>query len=140
MGTPPRMTVHLDWRGGLRFVGNVGDTGIAVDGDNESAPSPVQMLTTGLAGCMAIDVVHILSRMRTPANALSVELTVERAESDPRRVMTADMRFTIVGDVPAHNVQRALDMSRETYCSVWHSLREDIPLQTSFQVVAGEAP
>ena len=135
MGTPARMTVHPDWQGDLRFAGEVGDTAIALDGDNEVAASPVQMLTTGLAGCMAIDVVHILARMRTPPDDLRVELVVERAATDPRRVITADMRFTIVGDVPAKNVQRALDMSTETYCSVWHSLRDDIRLATSFEVV-----
>jgi len=130
------MTVQLDWQGDLRFAGRIDDTPVTVDGDQQSAASPVQMLSAALAGCMAIDVVHILSRMRTPADALSVELSVERASCDPRRVVNADMRFTITGDVPAKNVQRALDMSRETYCSVWHSLREDIRLETSFDVVA----
>jgi putative redox protein len=72
--------------------------------------------------------------MRTPASALSIELTVERAATDPRRVITATMKFVIVGEVPEKNVRRALDMSRETYCSVWHSLREDIPLHTSFDI------
>jgi uncharacterized OsmC-like protein len=36
--------------------------------------------------------------------------------------------------VPDKNIQRALDMSRETYCSVWHSLRRDIELKTGFEV------
>ena len=128
------MTVQLDWHGDLRFAGSVAGTPVEIDGDSESAPSPVQMLTASLAACMAIDVVHILGRMRTPAAGLSVELTAERAENDPRRVVRAQMHYRITGDVPEKNVQRALDMSRETYCSVWHSLREDIPLELSFEV------
>jgi uncharacterized OsmC-like protein len=31
-------------------------------------------------------------------------------------------------------VQRAIDLSREKYCSVWHSLRQDIDFRTSFDV------
>jgi len=134
MPTPPQMKVHLDWDGELRFSGHAGETPLAVDGDAESAPSPVQMLSAGLAGCMAIDIVHILAKMRTPASSLAVDLTVRRALSNPHRVVAAAMRFTIVGNVPEKNVARAIDMSRETYCSVWHSLREDIEFETTFEV------
>jgi uncharacterized OsmC-like protein len=31
-------------------------------------------------------------------------------------------------------VQRAIDLSREKYCSVWHSLRQEITLDTTFEV------
>ena len=137
MATLPRHTVRLDWDGDLRFKGSADAAAVAVDGDALIAASPVQMLATGLAGCMAIDVVHILTKMRTPPSALSVELTVERAATDPRRIVDATMNFVVVGDVPSKSMQRALDMSRETYCSVWHSLREDIPLQASFEIRPG---
>ena len=137
MSPSPDHTIRLSWDGALRFSGTADDQPVALDGDNQAAASPVQMLATGLAGCMAIDVVHILSRMRTPASTISVELTIDRAESDPRRVIAARMEFQVTGDVPAKNVERALAMSRETYCSVWHSLRQDIDFETSFEIEAG---
>jgi len=31
-------------------------------------------------------------------------------------------------------VQRAIDLSHDKYCSVWHSLRRDIELTTTFEV------
>lgn len=128
------MKVHLDWDGELRFCGDIDGAPVRVDGDSAAAPSPVQLLATALAGCMAIDIVHILEKMRTPATGLSVELAVQRAERDPRRVVSGTMRFTVVGKVPDKNVQRALDMSRETYCSVWQSLRQDIALECTFEL------
>lgn len=134
MASSNTMTVNLDWQGDQLFLGSVGDTPVSVDGKAADAASPVQQLATGLAGCMAIDVVHILGRMRTSPVEMSIELTIERAPNDPRRVLRADMHFVIVGDVPDKNIQRALDMSRETYCSVWHSLRQDIELNTGFEV------
>ena len=85
---------------------------------------------------MAIDVVHILDRMRTPASALRVDLELERAPEDPRRVTSLTLSFSIGGDVPEKNVERALDLSRETYCSVLHSLRRDIRIEIPFEVVA----
>jgi uncharacterized OsmC-like protein len=41
------------------------------------------------------------------------------------------------GDVPPDRVERALELSRERYCSVWHSLRSDIDFRTSFEVAPG---
>ena len=36
--------------------------------------------------------------------------------------------------LPGPKVDRAIALSRETYCSVWHSLRQDISFETSFEV------
>jgi uncharacterized OsmC-like protein len=46
------------------------------------------------------------------------------------------LRFAIHGDVPAGAVERAIALSREKYCSVWHSLRQDIELTTAFDILA----
>ncbi|MEC7900694.1 MAG: OsmC family protein [Acidobacteriota bacterium] len=134
MQTTPDIKLHLDWDGELRFSGAIDDTTVHVDGSSETAPSPVQMLSTALAGCMAIDIVDILAKMRTPADSLCVDLAVERAKQTPRRVASAEMEFTILGNVPEKNVSRAIEMSRETYCSVWHSLQPDIEFQTTFKL------
>jgi uncharacterized OsmC-like protein len=36
--------------------------------------------------------------------------------------------------VPPAQIQRAIDLSREKYCSVWHSMRQDIELNVTFEV------
>ena len=36
--------------------------------------------------------------------------------------------------VPPAAVERAIALSREKYCSVWHSLRQDIQLSTAFDI------
>jgi putative redox protein len=94
----------------------------------------VQALAFGLAGCMAIDVVHILTRGRLAVSALAVRLVGERAPQEPRRFVKLDLHFSVRGDVPADKVERALALSREKYCSVWHSIRQDIPLTTTFEI------
>ena len=134
MQTTPDIKLHLDWDGELRFSGAIDDTIVHVDGSSEIAPSPVQMLSTALAGCMAIDIVDILAKMRTPADSMCIDLAVERAKQTPRRVVSAEMVFTILGNVPEKNVSRAIEMSRDTYCSVWHSLQPDIKFQTTFKL------
>ena len=59
MQNTPDIKLHLNWDGELRFSGAIDDTIVHVDGSSEIAPSPVQMLSAALAGCMAIDIVDI---------------------------------------------------------------------------------
>jgi len=44
------------------------------------------------------------------------------------------LHFEVTGAVPPDRVERAIALSRETYCSVWHSMRPDIAFTTSFSV------
>lgn len=87
-----------------------------------------------LAGCMAIDVADIVIKGRHPLRALEAKISGERAQDPPRRFTRFTLHFVVTGDVPAHAVERAIQLSRDKYCSVWHSLRQDIDLNTSFEV------
>jgi putative redox protein len=107
---------------------------VVLDSAGEAGPSPVQMLACSLAGCMAIDVVHILEKGRVPLRALRASLVAERAPGDPRRLVKVDLRFHVRGDVPRDRVERAVALSREKYCSVWHSLRPDIAFTTAIEL------
>ena len=87
-----------------------------------------------LAGCMAIDVADIVIKGRHRLIALEARITGERAPEPPRRFTHFTLHFTVSGDVPNHVVDRAIQLSRDKYCSVWHSLRADIALDTTFEV------
>ena len=131
----PPVAGNLVWEGDLRFRAASGTTQIVIDGDSSAGPSPVQTLIISLAGCMAIDVVSILRKGRHPVGPFSVKLVGTRADDHPHRFLRIELHFEIHGNVPAGAVERALELSREKYCSVWHSLRQDIELTTAFEVV-----
>ena len=38
------------------------------------------------------------------------------------------MDVEVEGDVPESNMRRAIDLSRDKYCSVWHTIRPDAEL------------
>jgi uncharacterized OsmC-like protein len=44
------------------------------------------------------------------------------------------LHFDLAGEIPDHVVERAIAVSRETYCSVWNTLKEDVELTTSFTI------
>lgn len=137
---PPPVTVDLTWEGELRFAGRSDEIELVLDGTRQAGPSPVQALVFGLAACMAIDVVQILIKGRLPLEGLHARLTGERAAREPKRLLKIALHFAVTGDVPADRVERAIVLSREKYCSVWHSLRQDIDLGTSFEIVKHAAP
>ena len=132
--------VDLAWKEALVFEGTSAEAGMVLDSEGKAGPSPVEALAFGLAGCMAMDVASILAKGRLDVSGIQAHLVAERAEDHPRRFVNIDLRFTVEGDVPDEKVERALALSRQKYCSVWHSMRQDIPFTTSFSVVRPDLP
>lgn len=85
---------------------------------------------------MTVDVTHILTKGRHTFRALSSRLIADRSEDDPHRFVRIALHFDIEGDVPSDAVERAIALSREKYCSVWHSMRQDIAFTTSYDIRA----
>jgi putative redox protein len=135
----PRVALELSWQAGSRLVARSGGVEQTLDWDGEGAFSPVQALALALAGCMASDVVTILQKGRLPLRGLRAVLSGERAATEPRRLLSVDLRFEVTGEIPPDRVERAIALSREKYCSVWHSLRQDIAFSTSFDLRPDEA-
>src|SRR5207244_11902085 len=128
----PPLVAELVWSGGLRFNALNETNAAVVDGDSKEGPSPMQHAAIGLAGCMAADVVDILRKGRHSLTALRVTFTGARAEEPPRRFLQISLEFDVQGAMSPEAVERALALSREKYCSVWHSFRQDITLVTTF--------
>lgn len=132
----PPVTLGLKWETGLKFTATHGGHTWTLDGRNEAGPSPVIALASALAGCMAIDIVHILTRGRHTVVALDATFDGQRAETEPKRFTRIDLLFTITTSAPLEAVERAVELSHEKYCSVWHSMRQDIEFHTGIELHA----
>ena len=127
-------TLELIWEHDLVLKGRSADAEIVMDSAGKAGPSPVQALAFALAGCMGMDVVYILQKGRLDLKGLKVALSAERAQEDPHRITAVTIDFTVTGDITKDQVQRAVDLSHEKFCSVWHSMRQDIPFTTTISV------
>lgn len=94
----------------------------------------MQALGFALAGCMSIDIVHILTKGRHSFAALRSHLVAERSPEEPHRFVSVTLQFIIEGDVPADAVERAIALSRDKYCSVWHSMRPEIAFTVTHDI------
>ncbi|MEZ4415654.1 MAG: OsmC family protein [Gemmatimonadota bacterium] len=141
----PIRRVRLTWTGRSDvFEGTAGGQPITLDSDGVEGPSPTQALLLSLAGCMAVDVRMILEKSRVPLTALEVEVAGRRAEKPPRRFLAIDLTFRLTGPTEANRkrIDRAVQLSRDRYCSVMHSLAPDIAIgiDVLLETPAGAAP
>ena len=88
---------------------------------------------------MATDVAHILTKARHPLSGLRAHLVADRSPEDPHRFVRVTLHIMVEGDVPADAVDRAIALSREKYCSVWHSMRQDITFTVTREQVPASA-
>jgi putative redox protein len=80
---------------------------------------PMQMVLMGLAGCSALDVIHILEKQqKEPLEDLVVTVKGTRADAIPSVYTAIEVHFEASGAVDRHKLERAVKLSMEKYCSV----------------------
>lgn len=129
----------LVWQSGLRFSAEPGSghtlTIDSVGRPDHAGPSPMEMVAMGIAGCTAMDVVSILEKMRQPLSGLEVRAVGDRAPHHPKRLKAISITYRFRGlGLDREKVERAVELSQTTYCSVLASLRDDCPVTTSIEI------
>ena len=135
-GKPPTV-VELIWEHDLVLAGRSGTAKMTLDSHSGEGPSPMQTLAFGLAGCMAMDLVHIVKKGRHDLRGLRADLEAFRADEAPHRFTRIELHYTLTGAIPTDVVERAIQLSRDKYCSVWHSMRQDIEFEVTYTISAG---
>jgi len=126
----PDATVRLQWTGeGLVFTGGgMGGPEATFDGNGRSGPSPVLTLLLALAGCTGSDVIAIATKMRVPIASLEITMEGDRAAEHPRRYVAIRATYHVSGvaEEDHDRIRRAVQLSEQKYCSVYHTLRTDL--------------
>lgn len=127
----------IRWKGeGNRFEGGAPRGPVVLlDGAGEAGPSPMDGLLLSLAACMGIDILMILQKGRVPVDDLEIAVEGDRAPEPPRRYTRVGLIVRVSGPTEdqAGRVQRAVDLSREKYCSVFHTLRGDLDVEIAIE-------
>jgi putative redox protein len=128
------ITANLTWETDQEFTGQVGKHELTIDGAKHAGPSPMDLLALSIAGCMSIDLVHILTKGRKKLTGLEARIVGTRADTEPRCYTRIELKFAVTTDAEPEVVERAIQLSRDKYCSVWRSMRQDIDLDVSFTI------
>lgn len=138
------MECKVSWNGpsGMSFLAETGSghlvtmDGAPDGGGHNLAPRPMEMVLLGTGGCTAYDVVLILQRGHQDVRACDVTLKAERAESEPKVFTKIHFHFTVRGrDLKPAQVERAITLSHDKYCSASIMLAKTAEITHSFDIV-----
>jgi len=124
----------LTWDKELIFVGRT-QRGYEIEFDAEIqwGCAPTESLLLSLAACMGIDAVSFLQKMRANLASFKIDITGERNPTPPQYYKAIEMVLHISGErITQKQVERAVALSQEKYCSVYHSLRKDLKVSVKY--------
>lgn len=137
------MKTRIEWKGAVSFQAE-SETGhtLLMDGAPEAGgknlgPRPMEMLLMGLGGCTTFDVVTILKKSRQDITDCIVEIEAKRAVTDPKVFTHIHLHFVLTGkDLKQQQVERAINLSAEKYCSASIMLKKTVEITHDFEIVA----
>ncbi|MGV3631853.1 MAG: OsmC family protein [Bacteroidota bacterium] len=97
---------------------------------------PMELLASSLAACASIDVLLILKKKRIEPQHFEVKVQARRKETVPASFETIHLIFEIGAGDPQEQIEKAVQLSIEKYCSVAASLSQEIEL--TYQVKKGK--
>lgn len=137
------MECRIRWAGPetMSFVAETGSghsfvmDGAPEGGGRDLAPRPMEVVLAGSAACTAYDIVLILRKSGMDIQGCDVAAVARRAETDPKVFTEIDIHFRIRGESLKKNlVERAIQLSRDKYCSAIAMLGITAEIRYSFEV------
>ena len=131
---------QVTWVDGLQFVAESAGHSVVIDGapgfGGDTGMPPMRLLLLGVAGCSAMDVIHILrNRMRKPLTGLRVEVDAERAEEHPKVYTRIALKYLVKGNgLKEKDVRRAIELSNDRFCSAAIMLGKAAEIVTSYEI------
>ena len=98
-------------------------------GGEDAAPRPKELVLLALGGCTVYDVKIVLGKRRVTPTRLEVEIEADEATEHPMVFTEVRMTYRFEGDVPVADIERAIRLSAEKYCSVSAMLRKAFPIR-----------
>jgi len=139
------MQTKIKWVEDATFMGET-DSGHALimdgppdHGGRNLGPRPMEMLMLGLGGCTTFDVIMILKKSRQDVRDCVVEISSERAEEEPKVFTKIHVHFIVTGkDLKEKQVERAVSLSAEKYCSASIMLGKMADITHDFEIIEVE--
>lgn len=132
-------TASVKWIEGTEFEASTssGHKFIIEGGGPNRGPGPMELVLVGLAGCTGMDVSDILKKKRLDVKGLEVRVEGTRADTYPMVYTCIDVIYTIRGkNIPASDVEQAIKLSEEKYCSVGAMLAKTVQINHRYEIIA----
>lgn len=135
------MDAKVTWKqDGMMFKATA-DTGGSIDlasklDSGATGFRPMELLAMGLAGCTGMDVISILKKKRMDVVDFEVRVHTEKAETYPQIWTKAQIEYIVTGrNIDPKAVERAMELSRDTYCPAQNMLGKTVNFELKYQIV-----
>lgn len=124
----------LTWDKELIFIGRTNrGYEIEFDAQQQWGCSPTESLLLSVAGCMGIDMVSFLKKMKCEIKSYKMDIVGDRNPTPPQYYTSMEMIISVKGaGLTPKKLERAISLSHEKYCSVYHSLRKDMKMKVDY--------
>jgi putative redox protein len=130
---PEGMSFVAETESGHAFVMDGAPDG----GGRNLGPRPMETVLAGTGGCTAYDVVVILKKSGQSISACEVQLSAERAQTDPKVFTKIHMRFILRGkDLKPSLVESAIRLSHTKYCSASIMLGKTAEITHDYEILS----
>jgi putative redox protein len=127
---------------GITFVGKTDSNHwITMDGPENFGGSnagnrPKELLLLSLAGCTGSDVTSILSKKKVKLENFEMNISAEVAETHPKVYTKIHLEYVFYGkNIQNKDVERAIELSQNTYCTVTAMLQKAVTIEHSYRIV-----
>ena len=104
-------------------------------GGSNAGVRPKELILMGLAGCTASDVISILQKKRVNLTDFEINITAQQVESHPKVFSHIDLEYVLYGkDIKEKDVERAIELSTETYCGVSAMLKKAMTINHTYRI------
>ena len=108
-------------------------------GGSDLAPSPMELLLMGVAGCSAIDIISILKKQRQEITSYKTEVVGIREQiEDAKPFKEINLIVYLEGNINEEKALKAAQLSFEKYCSVSKTLEPTAKI--NYKVVLNNKP
>ncbi|MDA0687785.1 MAG: OsmC family protein [Proteobacteria bacterium] len=138
------MKGRIKWVENVMFVAESGTGhGIVLDGAPESGGKnlgmrPMELVALGVGSCSSYDVVTILKKARQEVTSCEAEIDATRVDGTPAVFESIHLHFKVAGkDLSEKQVERAIELSAEKYCSASIMLKNaGVKITHDYEIVA----
>jgi Predicted redox protein, regulator of disulfide bond formation len=96
----------------------------------------MELVLVALAGCMGVDLSHILSKKRQKVQDINIKVVGKRRDEHPRVYDDIELEVEVYGEgINPKAVENAVKLSVEKYCSVSAMLRNSVNIQVRWKVL-----
>lgn len=103
-------------------------------GGEDLGARPMQLVLMALGGCTSMDVLSMLKKMREEVKGYKVIVNAERASEHPMVFTKIHIHFILEGNLKRENVEKAIQLSMDKYCSVTHMLNKTAVITHDYEI------